>query len=303
MLRFCPTCGSSVDDSDVFCSECGAGLDGGGKCVSVADGRNSPADAQADHGDEGAERGGSVADNPGADASREVHGGAVDLTKGKSLLAIVVGVIALVLVAFALGRGSSVENSPALPSASLTASASALPSAVLPQIGDERKFGRYPHDASGNERDIDWIVVAVDKDTQCFDLLSKFVLDAHCYDFSSSNVWSSSSLKLWLNDDFYKRAFNQSEREQIKAVSGSNVSLLDSNLLERFFKRAEDRVCSSTPYAESKGADGGTCSWWLCERIADSTDECVACDYEGNDVATVVTGKSGVRPLVRVRLQ
>ena len=80
-------------------------------------------------------------------------------------------------------------------------------------VGDKCLFGTY------NEQPIPWLVIDVQDDIAL--LLSEFCIDKQQYDRRSSNVgagyvrWRSSDLRHWLNKDFYRAAFDPSERKII----------------------------------------------------------------------------------------
>jgi len=75
------------------------------------------------------------------------------------------------------------------------------------------RMGRYPQ-SKNNEEQIEWLII--DKDGEGTLLLSKYYLDAVKYSNTAENIsWEKSYLRKWLNEDFYKRAFNQQEQKEI----------------------------------------------------------------------------------------
>lgn len=85
---------------------------------------------------------------------------------------------------------------------------------------DTVTFGSYPQsDASGNTKElIEWIVLDRQGDKTL--LLSKYILDCKCYNNKFEDVtWETSSLRNWLNSDFYDNAFNGSEQEKIQTTN------------------------------------------------------------------------------------
>ena len=86
-------------------------------------------------------------------------------------------------------------------------------------------FGSYPQsDASGNAKEpIEWIVL--DQQDNKTLLLSKYILDYKCYNNEEIDVWwNISSLRNWLNNDFYNSAFSSDEQNKI---SWATVDLTD----------------------------------------------------------------------------
>ena len=101
------------------------------------------------------------------------------------------------------------------------------------------KFGSYPQrDASGNKKDaIKWIVLERDEKNRKVLLLSKYILD--CKSFYNGNreamwdekiKWDNSTLRKWLNDEFYNHAFGSKEQERIQATNTSSDYQNNSNV-------------------------------------------------------------------------
>jgi len=89
------------------------------------------------------------------------------------------------------------------------------------QVGDVVKLGTYEQDNDlNNKEEIEWVVV--DKNDDKLLLLSKNSLDF--VRFSGANrEWSDSSIKNWLNDDFYNNAFSDDEKELISETLIENT--------------------------------------------------------------------------------
>ena len=85
-------------------------------------------------------------------------------------------------------------------------------------------FGSYPQtDASGNTKDpIEWIVLDRQGDKTL--LLSKYILDNKCYNNEKKDAtWEICSLRVWLNNEFYCKAFNGSEQSKILTTNVINI--------------------------------------------------------------------------------
>ena len=102
---------------------------------------------------------------------------------------------------------------------------------------------------------------------------------------SAEVTWETSTLRKWLNETFYQRAFNAEEQQQIITVTNENrynptegwpsggndtedrIFLLSSDEAKRYFRDDRARKCYATAYAVTRGAGTdnplGTSSWWL----------------------------------------
>ncbi len=89
-------------------------------------------------------------------------------------------------------------------------------------VGDSITFGSYTQDENG-KAPLEWLVVSVDEENMI--LLTKKVIDFMPFDESGSGAWSTSSLRTFLNGDFYNDAFSAEE----KAAIGSHTSVSEDN--------------------------------------------------------------------------
>ena len=93
---------------------------------------------------------------------------------------------------------------------------------------DTVKFGKYPKsDVSGKKKeDIEWIVLK--KDDKEAILISKYILEHKQFEESGSDFkWDDSSLKKWLNDEFYKTAFNNTN-----LIKNNEIKILEDGIIE-----------------------------------------------------------------------
>lgn len=84
-------------------------------------------------------------------------------------------------------------------------------------------FGSYPQsDASGNAKEpIEWIVLERDENKAL--LLSKYILDCKSYENSGNKkTWGTSTLRAWLNNQFYGNAFSSDEQNKIVTTNVIN---------------------------------------------------------------------------------
>ena len=127
------------------------------------------------------------------------------------------------------------------------------------QRGDIIVFGSYEQDgntANGKEP-IEWEVLDTEGD-RVF-VVSKYILDLKMYDEDYDNVdaawtWEASTLRKWLNHDFYEEAFTAPEQEQIietlvinkdnplRNESGSTIFTNEVDTYDKVFLLSTDEV-------------------------------------------------------------
>ena len=150
------------------------------------------------------------------------------------------------------------------------------------KIGDFVTFGSYIQDynAVSAKSAIEWQIL--DKKENQVLLISKYALDCMPY------TWKKGSLRTWLNNTFYKTAFNSAERKRIISTtitdynnssdttnafntSTDKVFLLSKEELVRYFNSDKKRQCIPSKYAKARGAytwnrynaGGKSTCWWL----------------------------------------
>ena len=171
--------------------------------------------------------------------------------------------------------------------------------ASFSSVGNFITFGTYPQTTSGNDKTpIEWQILDLKNDKAL--IISRFGLDIQYYHSKwgeRTATWESCSLRKWLNDDFYNKAFSMNEKSAIALSSidnsssqGSNkdkagpntmdnVFLLSYKELFQFFPTYESRMCAPTNYTIEMDKYGGdsyyhssseyrvdgraTVSWWL----------------------------------------
>jgi len=127
-------------------------------------------------------------------------------------------------------------------------------------VGGKLFFGKY------QEETIEWRVLHKQEDLVL--LISQYVLDWKQYhDKWGDMTWAESSLRTWLNGDFYSATFTEAEKACIllttvgnpnnpifKTVGGmdtdDHIFLLSIEEAERFFLSNEDRQASLAAYAQ-----------------------------------------------------
>ncbi len=119
------------------------------------------------------------------------------------------------------------------------------------------------------KQDIEWLIL--DKDATGMLVISKYAVDEKDYSKHGGNNWEDSSIRKWLNSDFYNKAFTGKERALIRpyAFAGAltdKVFLLSVTQAEGYFINNDTRICST-----SSLLDVGTpkCDWWLRDVVSD----------------------------------
>ena len=162
------------------------------------------------------------------------------------------------------------------------------------KVGDKITFGSYPFYEDGSEKPIDWIILDIDANGNAL-LISDYCLDNVSYHEKYKRItWEYSTIRKWLNNEFYNRAFDENEKVLIltstieyvekglvfdsKKVSQDKIFLLSIDEAKKYFKNDESRIAYPTPYAKSKNSVNGilyvsgsyvstdrgdSCWWWL----------------------------------------
>lgn len=187
-------------------------------------------------------------------------------------------------------------------------------------------FGSYPQSKAGNDdTPIEWLVLDSDGETAL--LISRYALDRQRYGYND-NAWEQSTLRSWLNNEFYNKAFSAEEKRYIlqneisenknaeNSANSSSAMKDDVFLLSMAdvnkYLGGSVRKCAPTDYAIERGAstdknnkvDGRrACSWWLCTPASYYSARVRAVDSAGyiDDLGFIVyDDRVAVRPSVRV---
>lgn len=183
------------------------------------------------------------------------------------------------------------------------------------KVGDCIKFGNYPQISNGEEKPIEWQVLAIENNKVL--VISRYGLDAGA--FNRYNDWNSSDIRKWLNGYFYNKAFTHNEKRFINfshlsdVGTTDNVFLLSNEEAEKYFTNSDERKCKATGYALKRGAsiadsnfdDGkGYCWWWLRSPFSGSNELFVyAVDVVGDiDHFCALDDSFVVRPALWINL-
>ena len=208
------------------------------------------------------------------------------------------------------------------------------------KINSYYTFGNYEQDdnVDNGKEHIEWKILA--KDGTKALLYTRYIIDYQKYnDESVDTTWENSTLRDWLNNDFYDNAFSDVEKnlivevnnenidnQQFKTKGGSNtndkVFLLSIDECNKYFgKSLKDNkgynvnkklATTATKYAINKGIDindtttwaNGNSSFWLrspglVQNFASGVDAYGDVDSEGGN--DIITNKHGIRIAVWVK--
>lgn len=108
---------------------------------------------------------------------------------------------------------------------------------------------------------IKWILINDDKKYYC---ISDMILDNEPFDLNGKGVsYTYSTLRKWLNNDFYKQAFDKKTRELLIgdeesiAVAGDKISILSDKICLNFVEPLYGLYREVTDYARAKGVRVG----------------------------------------------
>lgn len=179
------------------------------------------------------------------------------------------------------------------------------------KLGDRVKFGRYHILNDTGMQPIEWKVISASSGV--FTLISEYCLDCMSYNDKEDFVWKNTTLRKWLNDDFYNLAFSDAEKELIQeshfyqngrgnsndSESIDKVSLLDIFEFQDMIKNSYPRLKKGklTPYAidKCKNDKKGVIDWWLRHHCINKKGE-----YKQTSFFKV---KYGVRPVILIKLK
>ncbi len=194
--------------------------------------------------------------------------------------------------------------------------------------GDYISFGSYPQTSSGDDNTpIEWLVLESDEETAL--LISRYALDCKQYNEKfEDTTWETCTLRSWLNNEFFNKAFSAEEKQYILQSDVSadknpeystnpgnatkdNMFLLSIVEANKYFKSDDARKCAPTDYAIQQGAytsdsykvEGRKACWWWLRSPGYISDLAALVHTDGSfDDYDVYSSSTAVRPCVRVRL-
>lgn len=208
------------------------------------------------------------------------------------------------------------------------------------EVGAFVKFGRYPQKLAGGwlsrlvskpeystADSLEWLVV--EKSDKTALLVARYGIDSRPFHERSEPVcWESCSMRRWLNNEFFLRAFTEEERAQIAATRVNNaillttgevgtgggrdtydrVFLLSTLQADLLFASDAQRSISATAYAVSCGAklSSSRSGWWWLRTpgLEDCSATYVSSSGQIEEAKSrdVAEGSGMVLPAIRVKL-
>ncbi len=175
-------------------------------------------------------------------------------------------------------------------------------------------YGTWPEGGTSADR-IEWVIaLRPTPDMAC--MVSKRVIECKPFDDGAGGKagWSGSSLRKWLNGEFYEKAFSDKEKERIitanvvdrsggkKVTVKDRVFILCEDELPVYLRRGEELMtCEPSRYVRGAfpGAvsENGSVSWWTRGREG-AGFACVTADGKTGKPDSAGDETIGVRPVI-----
>ena len=130
-------------------------------------------------------------------------------------------------------------------------------------------LGHYEQDGDINngKEEVDWIMLDINEERAL--LLSRFILDVRAYNNKNQNLsWEKSTLRKWLNKEFWEECFNQDEQNCILITEIDNsdeatnkqkkvkrtkdgVFLLSASEIQKYYPNMSDRKSKVSTYVKN----------------------------------------------------
>lgn len=182
------------------------------------------------------------------------------------------------------------------------------------------EFGVFEqdNDLTNGKEPIQWYILYADREKAL--LLSRFGLINKNFNKSFTNVdWESSTIRSWLNNNFYSTAFTYNEQVSIltnqkgytyssgrygEIATADEVFLLSLEEVNYYFDTILSRQLIATPYAKANGIQvTDNYSWWWLRTMGDS-NKIAQFVFENGSISTIGRDVSsyagGVRPAIWV---
>lgn len=197
-------------------------------------------------------------------------------------------------------------------------------------VGSYITFGKYEQDnnTSNGEEPLSWIVLDVQGDKALL-LTSSLIESMPFDDTQSETTWENCSLRKWLNDEFYNKAFSAGEKMTVLKTTVTaepnvtfntdagndtqdNVFLLSELEASTYFADNISRRAYGTMYAKENGLYvstysncPGTSYWWLRSpglSLRSAATVQLTGHVEKNYGDGIYSDSVGVRPAIWVKL-
>ena len=170
---------------------------------------------------------------------------------------------------------------PATPTPTETPTPTPVPG---PEVGGFITLGQYEQDNNleNGAESIEWLVLAIESDRML--VISKYGLDMQAFHTEAEEItWENCTLRKWLNEEFYNKAFSEDDKTKILTVTLENPDT-DGFYLSDYVKVGFGRDYSSV--IEKYAAKGGNptedrlfcLSWAEALEYFDSNESRI-CEY------------------------
>lgn len=150
-----------------------------------------------------------------------------------------------------------------------------------------------------------------------FPSFSRGLLD-HDGVLAYANNYELSTIRKWLNEDFYNTAFSSKDKEMINKTLVKNnyednnyssndtndfIYLLSEDEVEKYYNSVEERQCDASDYAKCQGIGliSNQSTWQLRTPYTSNANYQLLLDYSGKIIHTEANSTyAGVRPVLNI---
>ena len=191
-------------------------------------------------------------------------------------------------------------------------------------------FGSYAQEVTYQLQPIEWRVLSVNEDGSDAFVMADKALDCRQFHDSTGVTWKDSSIRNWLNNDFYNAAFTEEEKKLIRETTVVNadngVVSGGGDTQDRIYLLSAEEVTDSaygfdgstdyhrmvrfalpTNYAKNNGAEVrtsyNTCPWLLRSR-GSTENGLFMVEYNGaiSNTQSATRKGTGIRPVMHIDL-
>ena len=135
------------------------------------------------------------------------------------------------------------------------------------KLGSWKTEDRDGKSTSKKKQDIEWEILEYSKDKKSALVISKNILCFRPYDTENQYLatWDDSTIRKWLNEDFFNTAFTKEEQKLIlnENVKELNLALKGMDTVDRIFLLSDDELKKYLSDLRAASADGKYSEWWI----------------------------------------
>lgn len=144
-------------------------------------------------------------------------------------------------------------------------------------------------------------------------LLSRYALAESVFNTNENKAaWETSSIRTWLNDQFFRDAFTDDEQNAVigtklsEMLTDENLFLLDDAEAAQYFASDKERIARpSAALGKKIGTEQGACRWWLRSSSTSGKKRTMYIDASGRcktDGSKVTEKGIAIRPAMWIDL-